>query len=46
VIDVAVSNVRKVENQIADPRLSKILNDRLTSIEETLQLAREKALDL
>jgi hypothetical protein len=46
VIDVAISNVRKVENQIADRRFSKILNDRLTSIEETLQLAREKALDL
>jgi hypothetical protein len=42
-MDIVISNVRKVANQIADPRLNKIMNDRLTAIEDTLRLAREKA---
>jgi len=45
-IHIAISNVRKVANQIADPHLNKIMDDRLTSIEDTIRLAREKATGL
>ena len=45
-LDLAVWKGREVANQIADPNVRATINQQLTSIEEALQIARERARDI
>ena len=45
-LGVAVSNTRRITDQISDSCVRKTIEDELVAIETTLKLAHEKALDL
>lgn len=45
-LDLSVSNIRKISSQIANPAVRKIIENELVSVEAKLRLAKEKAVGL
>lgn len=45
-LDLSLSTIRKIADQISDPSVRKTIERQLISIETGLKLAREKALSL
>jgi hypothetical protein len=45
-LDLSLSTIRKIVDQISDPGVRKTIEDQIVSIETRLKLAHEKALDL